>query len=559
VNVRRHFDVTLAPVARGKVVAVVLAVLTSAGAQGQVVSPRVTTDASVDCHTLESIVADVCKGLETDHQKAIALFHFTRRMLYHYPQRTDPMHADVLTMINTYGYSFCSQQAMVLVTLWDAAGIEGELLAVPGHVTAQAHYDGAKHWFDPLIGAYVLQRDGKTAASIDQIAADRTLLTDAVKQGRVGPGFVTCRTVLRDDAARFCKHNPQYVSECASHVDDVTFMANLASEAHKVSWWHGPEKSRYQPDIKLRRGEKVTYLWDNLPGECNVDSYKPGEPPRANVVPFGELPPHHFCGAAAEKLEEVNYGHFKPYTKTVNGAKTGRYQANGHHVVVRSFARRPLEGDFQTNTFTWAPKSDDLPALRATAKGQAAVLACRMTTPHVYTSATVSAVFARATIEDVNRIYLSKRVWDSRTRSMVTSREKIWQSPPDSAAGDSRADVKIAEQIVNNRDVVIEFECRTEGRPDEAGLKSVEIDAVFQHNMFARPYLAAGANRVTVRTALPEQLMTNDLTLTYAWVTGASPLQTDTKKITFSPTTYTIDVAGEEMPKMVSMELAVAE
>ena len=65
-------------------------------------------------------------------------------------------------MINTYGYSFCSQQAMVLATLWDAAGIKSELLAVPGHVTAQAHYDGAKHWFDPLIGAYVFNRDGRT-------------------------------------------------------------------------------------------------------------------------------------------------------------------------------------------------------------------------------------------------------------------------------------------------------------------------------------------------------------------------------------------------------------
>jgi len=523
------------------------------------VGPRVTTDASVDCHTLESIVVDVCKGCVTDQEKAIALFHFTRRMLYHYPQRTDPLHCDVLTMINTYGYSFCSQQAMVLVTLWEAAGIRGELLGVPGHCTAQAHYDGAKHWFDPLIGAYVLKRDCRAVASIEEIAADPTLLTNAVKEGRVGPGFVTCKTVLRDDAARFCKHNPQYIAECAGHVDDITFMANLASKAHVVSWWHGPERSLYKPDITLRRGERVTYLWDNLPGQYNAASYKPGEPPRPNVAPIGELPPHHFCGAAAEKLDEVNYEYFKPYTKTVNGVETGRYQANGYHVYAQSFDREPGESDFETNTFEWTPASDNLPALRVTAKGQAARLVCRMTTPHVYTSATVSAEFVRATAKDVNSIYLSKRVWDKRTRRMVTRREEIWKSAPGSSAGGCRADVKLAEQIVNNREVVIEFECTTQGQPCEAGLGAIKIDAVFQHNMFARPYLAAGANGVTVRSADPEQLEANDLTISYTWVTEEGPIQCDKKKITKSPTTYTIDVAGRQMPKMVSMELAVAE
>ena len=534
-------------------------VLGPVSAQAQVVSPRVTTDASVDCHTLESIAADVCKGSKTDQEKAIALFNFTRRMMYHYPQRTDPLHCDVLTMINTYGYSFCSQQAMVLVTLWEAAGIRGELLGVPGHCTAQAHYDGAKHWFDPLIGAYVFKRDGKTVASIEEIAADPTLLTDAVTEGRAGSGFVTCKTVLRDDAARFCKHNPQYIDECASHVDDVRFMANLASKAHAVSWWHGPERSLYKPDIKLRRGEKVTYLWNNLPGQYNAASYKPGEPPRANVVPVAELPPHHFCGAAAEMLDEVNYKYFRPYTKTVNGVQTGRYQANGNHVYAQSFAREPREGDFETNTFKWAPAIDGLPALRAAAKGEAAALACRMTTPYVYTSATVRAVFVRATGADVNRIRLSKRVWDNRTRRMVTRREEIWQSPPDSPAGDCRANVKLTDQIVNNRDVVIEFECATQGRPDEAGLDSFEIDAVFQHNMCARPYLDAGSNRVTVRTASPGQLELNHLTLTYAWATATGPVQTNRRRITTSPTTYNIDVAGRQMPKMVSMELAVSE
>ena len=107
---------------------------------------------------------------------------------------------------------------------------------MPGHCTAQAEYGGEPHWFDPLIGAYVFRRDGKTIASLKDIAADPSLLTQAVEEGRASPAFGPCRTVLRDDAARYAKDKPEYVRECAELEDDVTDDAQVVEQAgHPVS------------------------------------------------------------------------------------------------------------------------------------------------------------------------------------------------------------------------------------------------------------------------------------------------------------------------------------
>ncbi|KKL48257.1 hypothetical protein LCGC14_2327310, partial [marine sediment metagenome] len=136
------------------VLAVFVFVCISAGWCG-VVGPKVTTDASVDCSSVKSIVADVCRDAKTDQDKAVALFQFARRLMHHYPNRADGVAVhDTLRLLNTYGYSFCSQQAMLTVHLWKTAGLKGKIWTVPGHSTMQVEYDGGLHWFDLLIGGY---------------------------------------------------------------------------------------------------------------------------------------------------------------------------------------------------------------------------------------------------------------------------------------------------------------------------------------------------------------------------------------------------------------------
>ena len=523
--------------------------LATATRAGQIVAPRVTTDRSVDCHSLESIVADVCTPTMSAQEKSIALYGFVRRMMFHYPQRSERLDPkddlDALRLLNTYGYSLCSQQAVVLVDLWRTAGIRSIVWGMPGHATAQAQYDGAQHWFDPLIGAYVFRRDGRTVASLRDIGKDPTLLTRAVAEHRASPAFVPCRTVLRDDAARYAKDKPQYVAECAELVDDVTFMAARAAEAKKC--W-GPNKQRYDPDIALRRGETVTFLWSNLPGQFNCRTTPPGAPYREYVLPEDELPPHHFCGVGAERRDAANARYWLPYVKTIAGVRTGRYYANGRHVYWPSLARQPAKGDFAQNTFEWTPEARAAPRLRVRRAGTPAALVCRMRTPHVYTSAVVTAEFARARRSDVSRVYVS--------RDGKTAWRKVYDAGR-AAAGRLPATVRLRDEIVGLRDLWLKVECRTSGDTAKAGLHALKLEAVFQHNMFARPHLCGGANRVSVCVANPDALSDGDFTVTYAWKEGRRKA-THAERIRRSPHAYTIDVAGAGLPRMVSLALSVA-
>jgi hypothetical protein len=463
---------------------------------------RVTTDKSVDCHSLASIVAGVCGAGMSDQDKAIALFHFVRRMMFHYPQRSE-RHSprddlDALRLINTYGYSFCSQQAMTLVSLWRAAGIDGITWGVPGHCTAQAEYGGGLHWFDPLIGAYVFGRDGQTVASLADIAADPAVLSGAVADGRAGRAFLPCGKVLRWQAEKFCQHDPAYVKQCRDLSDDATFMIAVAAKAERA---FDPPEPTYDPDITLRRGESVVFLWDHLDGQYNVRHLAHGEPPRQDIAPLDTLPPHHFCGVAAERWDEVNWPYWRPYEKTVRGIRTCRYQANGRH--------------------TYVPGLTDV-------ADRPGVLEWRMRTPHVYTGAMLTMSSGQAFVSCDGR--------------------QTWTKVRDVAAGPSQAEIPITEPFLGRRDVWWSLE------PATADDSPLRVECIFQHNMFARPFLVPGANRVTVAAAggrIP-------VTVTWRWEEGGADRQ-DCRTLTALPADYTIDVGGADMPRMLSLELAAGK
>ena len=516
----------------------------------EVVHPRVTTDKSVDCHSLESIVAGVCTEEMSDQEKAIALFHFVRRMMFHYPQRSERLSPeddlDTLRLVNTYGYSFCSQQALVLVDLWRSSGLGGMAWSVPGHCTAQVEYDGGMHWFDPLIGAYVLRRDGGSVASLADIAEDPTLLTKAAEEGRACAGFVPCGTVLRRDAEVFCKHDPQYVQECRDLIDDVAFMAAVAGQAEPAL---EPNPPVYDPDVALRRGESVLFLWDHLDGEYNVRHLEEGEPPRKDTVAPDMLPPHHFCGVEAEQLDAANYRYWQSYARTVCGVRTCRYQANGRHTYAPDLSREPGMADFGENSFQWTGRQDGAPALRPARAGQPASLVWRMRTPHVYTSATLTVDFVRAADDDVSRTLIS------------SDGGKTWSKVYDAAeanvgAGTVEARVRITEAIRGMRDVWMKIESSTTGEPARAGVDGLAVECIFQHNMFARPFLAPGANRVTVTTARPEGLSHLPLTVRWQWQESGRA-RSHTQAVAAVPSDYTIEVGGEAMPRMLSLEISV--
>ena len=55
------------------------------------------------------------------------------------------------------------------------------------------------------------------------------------------------------------------------------------------------------------------------------------------------------------------------------------------------------------------------------------------------------------------------------------------------------------------------------GADQKAGLDKIGVRTVFQHNMFARPYLVPGAKEVTVTVANPEVLAYQPFEVSYVW------------------------------------------
>ncbi|MBN2289993.1 MAG: hypothetical protein JXQ83_11725, partial [Candidatus Glassbacteria bacterium] len=84
-------------------------------------------------------------------------------------------------------------------------------------------------------------------------------------------------------------------------------------------------------------------------------------------------------------------------------------------------------------------------------------------------------------------------------------------------------------------------------------LRELEAEAVCQLNMYSLPFLAPGKNQVTF---LAEQLPPGaQVELTCRWVEQGWE-RTDSRLVGSAGESYTIEVAGEEYPRMeaVSME-----
>jgi len=501
-----------------------------------VVAPRITTDRSVDTHSLASIVADVCREGMSDEQKAIALYEYTRRVMFHYMERSERLDEhfdlDALRLINTYGYSFCTQQMIVLVALWQAAGLESKIWGMPGHGTAQAFYGGKHHWFDPLIGAYVRSRRDGTVASLAEIAEDPTVLTEAAAEGRACPTFVPCGRVFYEDVARLVPSMTDYIRECVELGDDIGFIAARAGDA--VPKWD-PRHVLYQPDWRLRAGERVAFLWRNLPGEFNCIRVNPAH-----------LPPHHWCGVAADRKDQLNWPYWRPYARRINGVLTCRSHANGRHVYAPKFRDEWFKRGFEANTFRWLGWKRGLPRLRPRKLGRRAAIVYKMSTPHVYTNAAIEARFRRAAEDDASRLLVST--------DGGASWAKVWEG---SGVGAVRARVNVPDRVRGMRDFWVRAECSTRTDADRAGLDGLKIEAVFQHNMFARPFLAPGRNAVSVRVGNPDVLRDVDFAVTWVWKQDRRTRK-HTEHIAASPHAWVIPVAGREMPRMVRLEMKVS-
>ena len=85
-------------------------------------NPKVTTDQTIDTSSLDAIVAGVVRPSMTEEEKALSLYHFFTRAVYHYAwpymvSTREENWQDPIKVINVHGYSLCGSQARVFARL----------------------------------------------------------------------------------------------------------------------------------------------------------------------------------------------------------------------------------------------------------------------------------------------------------------------------------------------------------------------------------------------------------------------------------------------------------
>ncbi len=252
-----------------------------------VVNPWISTDRSVDCGSIDRILADLIEEGMSDEQKVLAVFNWVRRVIYHGDGPLE-LAFDFGTMVHSLGNGSCLRQTAPIALLLGRLGYESQNWTHNGHHMMQVRYDGSWHCLDPHMNFWVRNRDGNIAG-IEQLRADSTLTWDAEAEGRAVPGFL------------HCGDSPSWFAGGGEWKDD--------------HYW--PEIKVDEPfgRISLRRGEFITFNW--MPGKLFFhDAWK---------FDFGA---YHMCGVV-DSADKANWPLYEPHAAIVNGTKTYRHWAEG--------------------------------------------------------------------------------------------------------------------------------------------------------------------------------------------------------------------------------------
>ncbi|MCX7591520.1 MAG: transglutaminase-like domain-containing protein, partial [Kiritimatiellae bacterium] len=76
-----------------------------------IVNPHLVTDRSVDTSSPEAMVKSLVKPGMSDREKALAVYNFVRRTMFHYRYLTTVAGGGTMDLINGIGYCLCTPTA----------------------------------------------------------------------------------------------------------------------------------------------------------------------------------------------------------------------------------------------------------------------------------------------------------------------------------------------------------------------------------------------------------------------------------------------------------------
>ena len=490
----------------------------------------IDTDRSVNCASIESIVADVTQGCRTDREKAIALYNFVVRTVWmpyvygHPHEIIDGRLQQVrepLKIINVYGAIGCDTQAKIFCTLLAEAGVESRLLD-PGfaHGSNEVKWDGRWHWLDVWLPCYLMDESDRIY-SYDELMADRSLIGKAIEAGRVSDNFMFNP---KPDTEAIVKAGPHRPSEPGA----------------------GVVKCAWHENLSLRPGESCTWLWDF------VDKwYWPGE---KFAFPAFKFTRNENCKQA--------FDYWEPYKKTLKG---------GPHPWYDVYYRYYGNAFFETNVSLTDEGLKDLGAkmrdgafvaeggVKNTAGTDMATVDIDFVLPYVVADSEITGVAEThgSAVDGGGSVSVlfsvdGGQMWllggevrgDGAFGPIRIGRPNMREYPAGSTSGQYRYSLRIV--------------LRPNWRKEPTVLKSLKVSNWTMLNFYSRPWLEAGSNRITVTADAETFLKPPPLKVTWRWVENwrdAPAEKTFSHSVARSGSTAVIEVGGDQRPRMKSVRI----
>ncbi|HET6427391.1 MAG TPA: hypothetical protein VM389_03480 [Phycisphaerae bacterium] len=486
-------------------------VAATAAFAGGIGDVKVTTDRSIDCSSLAAIAHDLYRDCKSDEEKAVATWYFVRRLHFHWPHIPT---WDSIDLINSYGFALCGYQSNMYCQIAAAGGLKVRTMHPTSHVIAEAWYDDAWHMFDCQVGWFARNRKG-AVASVEELKADPTLVTDAIKEGRASAPYFQCR-------------------------DNPASGTNYAATARLGG---SPRPIDKRLVINLRRGESIVRHWANE----GKSWYKPGE--------TNWTQPRHSCtGQTIDANDPVNWPYWKPYAqvartdgdKVIYGVK--RTYGNGRAVYEPDLAGAFADGLAPDGLQGVAGKGagGGGPNLHPAKAAEAATATFTIDLPYVGVDAWLDLEGVRKTEQDQLAVY---------TKRPSQPWKKVWTP---AGTGKIQAEkIPLKDAAWFGHGFQVKFEMTAAAAAGDVGIDRFKVTSVFMNNIYSLPYLMPGENTIRLTAAEGADLSANALTLEYAWQEQGKD-KTFTQRITRLPFEHKLTVAGKDLPRMKYVKLSVA-
>jgi hypothetical protein len=385
--------------------------------------------------------------------------------------------------------------------LLNAAGIKARVVSHPGHTFYEAFYDDKWHGFDTFTNFYIFTRgEKKNIASFDELAADPTLISDAVKENRAVPNMCPC-----DDDPMAFKQKIQI----------------LTYEPLKLDW-----------SVKrnvLRKGEELVRSWwpndKPLPGSWNT---------KASPYPL------HTCGGRDRKAEPELFKCWEPYciyNLSKNLSRSFRHYYNG----VINYSPNLTTADYKDGLLSETGVKAGPDGLSGSGEVVMPVV-CSF-----YISA-AQCIFEATCPGEGDSVTLS-----------VSTDGKAWTNVIVAKDAGKKQYVGDLKAVVTNNGVGLHAYQIKFVLAGKAVLNKMLLQTYFTHNAMAAPHLVPGKNNVTVSVGNPDGLKDAALKVIYRYKDAPDwkgELKTIEKTVTASPFTFEAELpASEKMPQMQDLTL----